>query len=352
MRHGNPDRIPVSPFTLGALDYSSDIARDLITKTDPLIRTHCGIDPFVGCAAHTESIRYGDTVATRWKTPKGDLVSAWRKTDVTEAAVDYGIMTPEDAEKFLSIPYSCEDLKPDAYYDWCSRIGDEGLVMVEVTSAICLPAQWLSPENFCIWTLDYPDLILELTQVGAKRVNEYVERLCRAGVKAFRVIGGEYAVTQLGPSGFDKLVSPFDAELVDIIHSYGAIAYYHCHGCVSGYLDKLADIGMDALDPLEAPPWGDVEIGEAVGRIGDRVCLVGNLDDMEVIDHLPTNRVLEIAAGRLASVSGTSFILGGTASGTFSERGARNFIAMADMVRGISTSMPVSTSEETLALVR
>ncbi|MHB9038906.1 MAG: uroporphyrinogen decarboxylase family protein, partial [Armatimonadota bacterium] len=263
IRGGSPDRVPVSPFTLGALDYSSAMAQELIAKTDPFLRTTGGMDPFVGSAVAKKVAQDGDTTITTLLTPKGELTTRWRQTNITEATVEYGIKTLDDAQRFLSMPYSCDGISPNAYYKWRSRIRDEGLVLVEVPNAICLPAQWLSPEDFCMWTMDYPDLLLELTRVGSKRINEYVDRLCRAGVEAFRIIGGEYAVTQLGPTGFDKLVAPFDAELVDVIHSHGATAYYHCHGCVSSYIDRLANIGMDALDPLEAAPWGDTDIGEA-----------------------------------------------------------------------------------------
>ncbi|MHB9038587.1 MAG: uroporphyrinogen decarboxylase family protein, partial [Armatimonadota bacterium] len=133
-------------------------------------------------------------------------------------------------------------------------------------------------------------------------------------------------------------------------HSHGATAYYHCHGCVSSYIDRLANIGMDALDPLEAAPWGDTDIGEAVSKMDGRVCLVGNLDDMEIINALPTQQVVEIAEERLSAAGNSGFILGGTASGTFTEHGARNFIAMADMVRDRTVSVAASTcnAERTL----
>ena len=43
---------------------------------------------------------------------------------------------------------------------------------------------------------------------------------------------------------------------------------------------------IDALDPLEVPPYGNVDLADAKSRIGDRVCIVGGLDDMEVRDFL------------------------------------------------------------------
>ena len=60
--------------------------------------------------------------------------------------------------------------------------------------------------------------------------------------------------------------------------------YYHNHGSVSQFLERFADLGIDALDPLEVPPYGDVDLRDGMARIGDRVCLVGGLDDMEVLE--------------------------------------------------------------------
>jgi hypothetical protein len=334
IRHGSPDRVPVSPFTLGALDPFGAAARELIEKTDPLIPVGGGGNPFIGSAVTPRVVQDGDTRITTYDTPKGPLTTRFRWTGITGATTEYAVKSPEDAERFLSMPFEPATVDLTEYWEWCARVGEEALILVGIPNAVCLPASWLSPEDFCMWWLDYPNLIAELTKVAAERLNEWVHRLCKEGAEAFRIVGGEYASVQLGPSGFDALVTPFDTELVDIIHSYGAIAYYHNHGCMSRFLERLADLGIDALDPVEAPPWGDVEIDEAVRRIGDRVCLVGNLDDMEIIEALPTEEVVAIAEERLASAGSRGFILGGTASGTYTEKGARNFIAMAEMVRG------------------
>jgi uroporphyrinogen-III decarboxylase len=101
------------------------------------------------------------------------------------------------------------------------------------------------------------------------------------------------------------------------------------------WLDRLARLGIDALDPLEAPPWGDADLRRAQEILAGRVCIVGNLDDMEVLDKLPAEEVLRMADERLRETGGTHFILGGTASGTYGEHAARNFIAMAEMVRRV-----------------
>jgi hypothetical protein len=65
--------------------------------------------------------------------------------------------------------------------------------------------------------------------------------------------------------------------------------------------------------------------------------MVGNLDDMEIIDSLPAADVQAIARERLAAAGPVGFILGGTASGTYTERAARNFIALVEVSEEFGT---------------
>ena len=88
---------------------------------------------------------------------------------------------------------------------------------------------------------------------------------------------------------------------------------------------------MDACDCFEAPPWGDTDMPQAKARLKGEVCIVGNLDDMEVIDKLDEQSVRELARLRIEEAGPDGFVLGGTASGTYTEKAARNFIAMAEV---------------------
>jgi uroporphyrinogen-III decarboxylase len=92
-------------------------------------------------------------------------------------------------------------------------------------------------------------------------------------------------------------------------------------------------LGIDALDPLEAPPWGDCDLGAAKRRIGGQVCLVGNLDDMEVLESRSREEVCQLGRQCLEQAGPDGFILGGTASGTYTQRGAHNFMALVEVAR-------------------
>ncbi|MBM3276528.1 MAG: hypothetical protein FJY95_00385 [Candidatus Handelsmanbacteria bacterium] len=260
-----------------------------------------------------------------------------RRNEITSAAVAFPLKGPEDVEHFLAIPYSAPESNAAPFHALKARVGEEGLVTVGIEAGVCLPASWFSPEGFCRAWADAPDLVAELTWVGAQRILGYVEQLCLAGVDAFRIGGVDYASVQLGPTGFDALVMAFDPELVALAHQHGVIAYYHNHGPVTRFLDRFAELGIDALEPLEARPSGNCDLGESKRRIGDRVCLVGNLDDMEVVETRSREEVCRLGRQCLEQAGPEGFILDGTASGTYTEQGARNFMALLEVAREYGT---------------
>lgn len=336
-RCGMPDRVPVAPQGFGKISRDSPLGRALVKKTDFTFYAGGGVDPFIGNSFAIETHHEGDITVTIYHSSKGEFRRVTKRTEITSACVEFPCKTPEDVERLLSVPYippTEEQIKEAAQRfiaekDWLS---EEGVVMYGLGDAICFPATWLSPEDFCLLWADVPDLMAEMVKVANERLLPFVDALCHLGVDAFRIVGGEYASEQLGPKAFHQLVVEPDRELVKVMHEHGALAYFHNHGPIMGYLEAIASIGVDALDPLEAPPFGDCDIAKAKEILKGKVCLVGNLDDMEVLDKKPMDEIVTMGK-RLVELAGRDgFVLSGTASGTYGERAARNFLALAEAV--------------------
>ncbi|MGQ9731663.1 MAG: uroporphyrinogen decarboxylase family protein [Candidatus Zipacnadales bacterium] len=339
IHHEQPDRVPISPFGLGRLEYESEAAKRLIALTDPFIEAPVlGGDPFLGTAVKVSTEQNGDLTTTTYHTPAGDLVLQRRRTSVTSATVEFPLKSVADIDKLLSIPYEPPEPDVSLFLERKREIGEEGFVLAGLGDAICLPATMFSPEDFCLCWADVPEALEHMVEVAAQRLNRWVEKASAAGVDGWRIVGGEYASVQLGPEAFRRLVVKYDRVLVDIMRHYGAISYFHNHGPTMRYLDDFVDIGSDAVDPFEAPPWGDCNLQAVMERIGDRVCLVGNLDDMEIIEKRSREEVQTIARERLEAAGPRSFCLGGTASGTYTEKGAENFIAMVEVAEDYARS--------------
>lgn len=335
--HERPDRVPVAPFGFGHVDPDSEIGLELVRRTDFIASVGGAGGSFWGTQLRTTTETEGYTTRITYHTPRGDLHQVSRRTEITSATTVFPCKTADDIEKVLSVPY--EPMRPDptVFNTWKDRIGDEGIVLAGFSDAICTPATLFSPEDFALLWVDAPDAFMELIRVANERVCESAELACRAGIDAFRIIGGEYASTQLGPYAYRQTVTEPDREFIGIMHEHGATVYYHNHGPVMKYLEMFADIGMDAADCFEAPPWGDCDLTVAREVLAGRVCIVGNLDDMELIDKEPEAKVRQIARERLAQAGPDNFVLGGTASGTYTERAARNFIAMAEVAAEVSS---------------
>jgi uroporphyrinogen decarboxylase len=99
-------------------------------------------------------------------------------------------------------------------------------------------------------------------------------------------------------------------------------------------LEDIAEIGVDVMSPIESGIRGDVTLAEVKARIGDRVCLKGNLDDMAFL-ALESEDCVRAAAEdciRQAAKDG-GYILSGTDANVYSGTWFKNFMAMAQVAR-------------------
>jgi uroporphyrinogen decarboxylase len=80
----------------------------------------------------------------------------------------------------------------------------------------------------------------------------------------------------LSPQMFDEFVQPY---LVQLIAGYRELGFYvikHTDGNVMPILDRLVAAGPHAIHSLD--PQGGVDMAEVKRRVGDQVCLIGNVN--------------------------------------------------------------------------
>ena len=332
MELGTPDRVPVVPWGFGHVPEDSELAHRLLHECDPFINGRVlGGDWFLGTAVQTRTEERDGKTWSVIEGPHGDLYSRFQRTEITGAHVEFFCKNSDDVHNLLALPYEPPTVDVTPFIERKDEIGELGIVGTGLTNPGGIPARFLSPADYSIMWLDDRETFMELVRVAAERCYHWVEECCRQGVDCFRIIGGEFASTQLGPEGFRETMLRFDKPMVEIMHEHGALAHYHNHGPMGAFLEMLAEIGMDSLDPLEGPPWGDTTLAECKQRIGDRVCLLGNLDDMEVIGKVDGPTIEQLAQECIEAAGPGGYLLGGTTSGTFNEHAAENFLRMVDV---------------------
>ena len=104
----------------------------------------------------------------------------------------------------------------------------------------------------------------------------------------------------MGPAMYDEFMVAYDSRLMELVHQHGCLVHVHCHGKISGILDRLLGMGVDMLDPVEPPPDGDITMLEAKKRAAGRLTLLGNIEFRELefstprrIDELVKRAILD-----------------------------------------------------------
>ena len=126
-----------------------------------------------------------------------------------------------------------------------------------------------------------------------------------------------------------------DVRRNDAIRAAGGIALVHCHGRMGPVLEGFVRMHADALHPIEPPPMGDVTMAEAKRRVGNDLCIVGNVQEHDIWTMPNTQFRALVEETVRAGMVGGRLILSPTATPfgwpTMPDLPRENWIAMLDV---------------------
>jgi uroporphyrinogen decarboxylase len=136
-------------------------------------------------------------------------------------------------------------------------------------------------EDLILATFDDPQWVHEFLQVLCARKQVFVESLKGARYDVIEHGGGDASSTVISPRIFDEFVAPYDAPLTAAAHAAGQRVVYHTCGGMMPILERIADLGVDAMETFTPRGMGgDTDLEEAKRRIGGRVCMIGGFDQL------------------------------------------------------------------------
>ena len=225
-------------------------------------------------------------VTTTLTTPRGDLRSVTvRPADQPAMVTEHFIKTDDDIDRYLSLPWEPPHYDAAPLRAFADELGDRGVVVVTYSDPMYAAASLFDFGEYCIRYATRPATLRRLVDHLFAQIAEDTRRkaeACRGLDVVFLTSGPEVATPpMMPPQAFAELVVPYQRKLIETIHAAGHPAMIHCHGRVRDVLEHMIATGVDAIDPIEPPPQGDITLDELVARVDGRLSLLGHIQDQE-----------------------------------------------------------------------
>ena len=221
----------------------------------------------------------------------------------------------DDLRAYMELPDDAFDEKVciDNLLKEDQELGERGIVMVDTEDPICVAASLFSMENYSVIALTEQKAFHKLLEKLSRHIYVRTEKTARAFPgHLWRIYGAESAgEPYLPPYLFKEYVVRYTGPMVETIHKYGGFARIHCHGRMRAILDYILEMKADAIDPVEPPPQGDVELEYVRGKYGRNLVLFGNIEVADIENTEPSRfeKIVEKALKDGTSGSGRGFVL-------------------------------------------
>ena len=320
-----PDRVPVAPFVqdeylayyypqksfvdrvVDAVELAEELDFDVMTKHRAFEQPH-----FLRRSYPNWELRRSESRADGMIQRRLEIITPERTLTLEEAGPDAGVATTgvrfmathpplqdaADIEVFLKYLPALDDASraqmTETAAQWRCVIGDRG---------VAAPWGFAGVFNFAadlcgldvFYTMPYEDeaCYRALMDGVANSMVAYAAALGETEIDCIGIQGHMAGGATTGPDFFRRFVQPYEKRVIDAIHAAGKFSVYHNCGYAKSLYANYRELGMTVWETLSAPPRGDNDLATAKEVLGDKICLLGNLDQ---VDFLKRATPQEVAA--------------------------------------------------------
>ncbi|MCD6407433.1 hypothetical protein J7L87_00075 [bacterium] len=156
--------------------------------------------------------------------------------------------------------------------------GDKYFLMIHGDATFGIPSGEKMVE-FSYKLKDAPEKLKEEAENMVKEAIERAEKIKKHGGLDGFALCADYCFNTgpfLSPSMFSEFVTPYLAKLIKAYRDMGFYVIKHTDGNIMPILDQLVQTNPHALHSLD--PQAGVDIKEVKKLVGDKVCLIGNVN--------------------------------------------------------------------------
>jgi len=229
--------------------------------------------------------------------------------------LEHLLKNTDDLKAYLELPEEvfAEQIDVTPLIEEDAKLGDRGIIMLDTEDPICAAAYLFSMEDFTVVALTEQKLFHRLLEKLSRHIYARTQETAeKFPCHLWRIYGPEYATEPyLPPYLFEDYVVRYTGPMVETIQRHGGFARIHCHGRIAAVLDYIVEMNPAAIDPIEPPPQGDVELAYVRRKHGDRLVLFGNIEyaDIENAEPADFERIVARTIKEGTAGTGRGFVL-------------------------------------------
>jgi uroporphyrinogen decarboxylase len=276
MLEGEPDRVPNAELHVDWQIKQAFLGRPIATVQDDVdFWYRAGYDyiylranyeyRMVGDGFREEDHTYaGDMQVSKWGGDEESLVSTW--------------------EEYEAYPWPDPDTIDYSNLEACARLLYPGMKIISGVGGI-FTRVWriMGFEPFCYALIDRPDLVAELfRRVGETQVEVFrrIVEMDEIGAMWYGDDLAYYSGTMVHPRVLRTYLFPYMEQMGAICREKNLPFVLHSDGNLWQVLPDLLACGLNALHPIEPKAMDSRELK---ARVGDRLCLLGNIEIGETL---------------------------------------------------------------------
>lgn len=319
LRNEQPDRVPIIE---AAVDDKVRKAAMPESRDEADFLDRLGLDAVPGGAVF-ERVR---------SFPDGSYVDEWGVTyrpgpELVDHPVRGPIQSLKDARDYTP-PDPDAPRRLGAFPDIVKRYKGKRAVCFGHRAAFMWSAFLMGLDNLLLSFLAQPELVNCVMDKVLDTNMRIVRNAIRAGADVV-IVADDYAhnaAPLMSPAVFREFILPRLSKMIAMIHEEGALCIKHTDGRIYSILEMIVSAGPDGINPIE--PAAGMELKKVKREVGDRVCLIGNIDCGYLLPHGTTDEVREAVRQAMADAAhGGGFILSSSNS-IHSSCKPENYLAM------------------------
>jgi len=201
-----------------------------------------------------------------------DDETAYLKTPAISEVSQIDSLKPADPNLDGNLPHHLEAMKRVT-----EAVGEEVPVTGAITGPFTNASFLIGSERLVRMTIRDPEAVHRLCELSFQTALAYAEAILEVGCTP-SLTDALSSCSVIGPKQFREFGYPYLRRLVDYVHSRGRPVTLHICGNTRLIWDLMADTGADCLS-LD----NDVDLSAAVGEIGHRTRIMGNIHPAETM---------------------------------------------------------------------